>query len=242
MVKGSGSGLLAAARELGAPIARVVVTHAHDDHNGSLDALAAELPGAEVVFSAREARLMAGDRTMDSDERPKPPRFATTSTPPTRTVGPGDRIGSLEVHDARGHTPGQIALLDTRDGTLICADSFTTLNGGLATTARPYWRFPFRASSPGTGRPSSRPAGRCARSSPPRSRRDTGRSYAIPGRRWTARSPARRADSPRGLPPGPAPRRGRQRERARRWRALGYLVAVRRPQPQPVLLPQLEHV
>ncbi len=44
-------------------------------------------------------------------------------------------MGSLEVVPAPGHTPGQVALLDTRDRTLLCADAYSTL-GGVATTAK----------------------------------------------------------------------------------------------------------
>ena len=39
---------------MGAPITRIVLTHAHGDHIGSLDAIAGELPDAEVLIS--EAR------------------------------------------------------------------------------------------------------------------------------------------------------------------------------------------
>ncbi len=48
--------VIAGAEELGAPIVRVVLTHAHSDHIGSLDALAAKLPDAEVLISSRDAR------------------------------------------------------------------------------------------------------------------------------------------------------------------------------------------
>lgn len=58
-----------------------------------------------------------------------------------REVAEGDRVGSLEIFDTPGHSPGQIALLDARDGVLIAADAYSSL-GGLATTAGPYWRFP----------------------------------------------------------------------------------------------------
>ncbi|HZB76789.1 MAG TPA: MBL fold metallo-hydrolase, partial [Solirubrobacteraceae bacterium] len=39
--------ILAAAERLGRPIVRIVLTHAHQDHIGSLDALHAALPDAE---------------------------------------------------------------------------------------------------------------------------------------------------------------------------------------------------
>jgi glyoxylase-like metal-dependent hydrolase (beta-lactamase superfamily II) len=50
-------------------------------------------------------------------------------------------VGALEVYAAPGHTPGQLAFLDTRDGTLFCADAYSTL-GGVATSAKANWRFP----------------------------------------------------------------------------------------------------
>ncbi len=46
-VAGSAHGIRQAARQMGAPICRIVLTHAHLDHVGSTDALARELPGRE---------------------------------------------------------------------------------------------------------------------------------------------------------------------------------------------------
>lgn len=60
--------ILAAAGRMGRPIRRILLTHAHGDHIGSLDALAAALPDAEVLISARDARLLAKDMTLDPDE------------------------------------------------------------------------------------------------------------------------------------------------------------------------------
>jgi hypothetical protein len=48
---------------------------------------------------------------------------------------PGDRVGSLEVVGAPGHTPGHVAFLDTRDRTLIAGDVFTTLGGTRSSTS-----------------------------------------------------------------------------------------------------------
>jgi glyoxylase-like metal-dependent hydrolase (beta-lactamase superfamily II) len=141
-IGGSTKRILAAAKQLGAPIVRIVLTHAHRDHVGSLDAL----PDAEVIASEREARVIAGDRAMLDGEPHSKLRgsYPKMRTMPTRTVTPGERIGSLEVLAAPGHTPGHIALLDTRDRTLLCGDAFTTL-GGVATSARSNPRFPFAA-------------------------------------------------------------------------------------------------
>jgi glyoxylase-like metal-dependent hydrolase (beta-lactamase superfamily II) len=130
----------------GRPIKRIALTHAHGDHIGSLDALAAELPGVEVLISGRDARLLAKDTTLDPGEEKGKLRggYPGARTRPTRTVEAGERIGSLEVVASPGHTPGHVAFLDTRDRTLYCGDAFSTL-GGVATTAKPNPRFPLPA-------------------------------------------------------------------------------------------------
>ena len=143
MVPRSTKGILAAAHAAGAPIVRIALTHAHSDHIGSLDALAAELPDAEVIISTRDARFLAKDMTLDPDEPQVKLRggYPGAATRPTRTVEPGDRIGSLEVIASPGHTPGHVSFLDSRDGTLIAGDAFSTL-GGTETTAHTNWKFP----------------------------------------------------------------------------------------------------
>lgn len=149
MLRGSGKAVLARADDLGRPIVRIALTHAHADHYGSLDELAAQLPDAEVSISARDARLLAGDNSLDPGEEmgklrgayPKPGAVKTT---PGRLLTPGERVGSLEVVAAPGHTPGQVAFVDTRDGTLYCGDAFKSL-GGVATAARPDLLFPVMA-------------------------------------------------------------------------------------------------
>jgi glyoxylase-like metal-dependent hydrolase (beta-lactamase superfamily II) len=144
-ITGSAKGILAGAEAAGAPIVRILITHGHDDHAGSLDALHAALPGVPVLISAREARLMAGDRAMEPGEPPLGGgRIQARTTRATTELAPGERVGSLEVIAAPGHTPGQIALLDTRDRTLIAADAYSTL-GGMATSGKPKLPFPMPA-------------------------------------------------------------------------------------------------
>ena len=125
------------------PIRRIALTHAHGDHVGSLDELAAHLSGVEVLISGRDARLLAKDKTLDPGEPDDKLRgsYPGTKTRPTRTFEPGERIGSLEVVAAPGHTPGHVAFLDTRDRTLYCGDAYSTL-GGVWTTAKVNPRFP----------------------------------------------------------------------------------------------------
>ncbi|MDO9407616.1 MBL fold metallo-hydrolase [Patulibacter sp.] len=145
-LKGGVKRILAAAEGLGRPIVRIVLTHAHDDHVGGLDALAAQLPDVEVVISTRDARLLAGDTTLDPDEPRSKLRggLKGASTVPTRTIEPGDHVGSLRAVAAPGHTPGQLAFLDERDGTLLCGDAYATVTG-VATCAKPRPLFPLPA-------------------------------------------------------------------------------------------------
>lgn len=142
-MKGGVKKILAAAEGLGRPITRVVLTHAHDDHVGGLDALAERVPGLEVVISTRDARLLAGDTTLDPGEPQDKIRggLKGARTAPTRTIEPGDLVGSLRAVAAPGHTPGQLAFLDERDGTLLCGDAYATLTG-VATSAKAKRTFP----------------------------------------------------------------------------------------------------
>jgi glyoxylase-like metal-dependent hydrolase (beta-lactamase superfamily II) len=144
---GAAKAILKAAGKLGRPIVRIALTHAHQDHIGGLDALADQLPGVEVAISARDAKLLAKDMTPEPGE-PADAKlrggYPGAKTRPTRLLSPGDRVGSLEVVAAPGHTPGQVAFLDTRDRTLIAGDAFSTL-GGVATSAKVNPLFPLPA-------------------------------------------------------------------------------------------------
>lgn len=128
---GMGGQIIEAARQLGKEIVRIVLTHAHGDHAGSLDELRNALPRAEVMLLAREARLLAGDKSLDADESQSPLRgeYLTCKTQPTRLLKDGEHVGSLRVIATPGHTPGHASFLDERDQTLIAGDSFQTLGG-----------------------------------------------------------------------------------------------------------------
>lgn len=119
------------AQQFGQPIRRILLTHAHTDHSGGLDAVHALIPEAEFVMPARDARFLTGNMSLDADEPRNRLRggWVIRKTRPTRLVQEGDRVGSLEVIATPGHTPGHCSFLDTRNGTLIAGDSYQTMGG-----------------------------------------------------------------------------------------------------------------
>ncbi|MFW5942636.1 MAG: MBL fold metallo-hydrolase [Chloroflexota bacterium] len=143
---GSGNNILKAAAEIGLPVTRIGLTHAHTDHVGSLDELSSALPGVEIAFSERTAQFLQGDLALRSDEPQAELRggFVKRQTEPTRTVAQGDLFGSLRVVEAPGHSPDHIAFFDERDGTLIAGDAFQT-QGGIAVAGVRRWLFPLPA-------------------------------------------------------------------------------------------------
>lgn len=141
-VGGGAQQLIDAAASAGAEIKRIVLTHGHSDHVGSLDALKERLGPVEVFLSDLDARIHAGEKVVDG----KPPGSwpqSIKSTPDVRLTG-GERIGSLEAVFTPGHTPGHVAFRDTRDNTLIAGDVYTSY-GGLAVTNHFNLRFPLAA-------------------------------------------------------------------------------------------------
>jgi glyoxylase-like metal-dependent hydrolase (beta-lactamase superfamily II) len=148
-LSGSEEGFVAATRERGGEIRRIALTHAHGDHSGSLDALHTALPEAEVLVPAREASFLRGDLDLTPEERQLGELkgwWKSAKTEPTREISPGDRVGSLEVVAAPGHTPGQVAFFDARDRTLIAGDAFQTRAGiAVSGVIRPLFPFPAMA-------------------------------------------------------------------------------------------------
>jgi glyoxylase-like metal-dependent hydrolase (beta-lactamase superfamily II) len=143
---GSGRDILRAVGQIGRPLRRIALTHAHGDHIGALDAVAAAVPEAEVAFSARTAAFLRGDLALLPGEPQAELKgsFATRQTQATTLLAPGDRIGSLRVVGAPGHTPDQIAFYDERDDTLIAGDAFVT-QAGTAVSGVRRLLFPFPA-------------------------------------------------------------------------------------------------
>ncbi|MBN8634911.1 MAG: MBL fold metallo-hydrolase [Anaerolineae bacterium] len=131
---------LAAANYQPSQVKRIIITHAHPDHIGSLKALA-EATGAQVIASAEEAEVIEG-RTLGKLPDPatlpaiyrmipmKPSPFPPT--PVGRIVQDGDVIdvfGGLRVVATPGHAPGQIALYQPEKKLIITGDTLMHMLG-----------------------------------------------------------------------------------------------------------------
>ncbi|HUO73856.1 MAG TPA: MBL fold metallo-hydrolase [Solirubrobacteraceae bacterium] len=140
---GAADGLIAAAQAAGGAIRRIAITHAHNDHIGSVPALTQRLgDSAQLLIPELDSRILAGEHVVEG----KLPGAWPKSFPALahERISAGDRVGSLEVVASPGHTPGHVAFLDTRDRSLIAGDVYTAY-GSLAVSNHFYWRFPLAA-------------------------------------------------------------------------------------------------
>lgn len=117
-------------------VERVIVTHAHFDHFGSVAAVVRR-SDAEVHAHATDAGIIAG-RRRSTVPAPQPLRFLIGQTV-GRLLGPGARVdvalndgdrvpalgavGEIEVVHTPGHTAGHVALLVPQRGVLLTGDS-----------------------------------------------------------------------------------------------------------------------
>jgi len=131
------------------PIRRIILTHPHVDHVGSVDALAAKVPG--ILLGASERTIPMLRRPPDLSLRDGEAGEVRGRSPGIRTsvsltITPGDRIGSLLAISTPGHIHGHLAYLDERDGTLYAGDELFGLSHLGITGWAPWW-FPLKAYS-----------------------------------------------------------------------------------------------
>jgi len=135
-------------KEFRKELRRIALTHAHGDHVGGVAGVRLRFSGVEVSIGERDARILAGDKTLLETEPQTPVKgyFVKVDWKPDRLLKPGDRVGSLEVVASPGHTPGHLAFLDVRDRSLIAGDSLQT-RGGIAVSGvlKPLFPFPAMA-------------------------------------------------------------------------------------------------
>jgi len=131
MVSGSANAIVHAVHTLNRRLRRILLTHVHADHVGSLDALADSFVGIEVAVGRRESRLLTRDFRTEPGEPTDKIRGAFTkiATIPSMLLSEGEQYGSLRVIATPGHTPGHLAFFDERSGTVIAGDALVAVGG-----------------------------------------------------------------------------------------------------------------
>jgi glyoxylase-like metal-dependent hydrolase (beta-lactamase superfamily II) len=110
-----------------ADVDRVLVTHYDVDHVGALAALEERLD-VTVFVSEADGRVFRGERQPSgSGLKPLLKRFVMGPlTPrtelPMRFVGEGDTVGSFEVFETPGHTPGHLCFVSESLGVGLLGD------------------------------------------------------------------------------------------------------------------------
>lgn len=110
---GSEGAIEAALGELGLgwdAVGHVILTHLHQDHAGSSDA---------VLRAATEATGYAGEADLGGITAPRP----------LTAVADGDRVFDLRIVATPGHTPGSICVLDEVGGILVAGDALRVEGG-----------------------------------------------------------------------------------------------------------------
>jgi len=102
----------------------ILLTHAHNDHFGSLNEVARRAPTAIHYSGAPDVENI--ERQLDEQQLGPPERRL-------RGVADGDEIFGLEMVTTPGHTRGHVAVFDADSAVLVAGDALTnTFDGVLA--------------------------------------------------------------------------------------------------------------
>jgi hydroxyacylglutathione hydrolase len=118
----------------GRSLSAIALTHAHGDHTGSINRLAAQF-GVPVWCGAadRDATESGHPVLPRTIKRPRLGQLLTAAAgfdgvPVARSLAEGDTLtAGFVVYDTPGHSPGHVSFWRAADRTLICGDVFFNL-------------------------------------------------------------------------------------------------------------------
>lgn len=119
----------------GRTVSAIALTHAHGDHAGAMERLAAQF-GVPVWCGAADREAAESGRLVLSPTLSRPGLTAVANaaagfdgTPVARTLSEGDSLtAGFTVLHTPGHSPGHVSFWRETDRTLICGDVFFNLH------------------------------------------------------------------------------------------------------------------
>lgn len=143
----SAKGILNTINNIGLPLTKIILTHAHIDHVGSLTKINAAFPDAEILIGKQEWSILQEQLNPSiSHTYSNYPDLTPLAVEPTGFLEDGDRINSLLIIETPGHTLGSISIFDQRHGYLVVGDLLQTRGGpAIAGDIRPLFPFPGKA-------------------------------------------------------------------------------------------------